>query len=247
MLESSIKEAITLWRAENGFLKSPLRAALIDMDGVLYDSMKYHTLAWQKMMSEQGVECSRDEFYLYEGMTGAATISLLMARNGRPELSDEEVKRLYAIKTEYFRQLGKKEPMPGADRMLEVLRERGIKRVLVTGSAQSSLINALAEDYPGAFLPGMMVTALDVNNGKPHPEPYLRGLEKAGVTNARTIVIENAPLGVRAGRASGCFTVAVTTGPVPREAFVDAGANLIFPSMNEFADALPTLIDIFDE
>ncbi|MBD5217059.1 MAG: HAD-IA family hydrolase [Bacteroidales bacterium] len=247
MLESSIKEAITLWRAENGFLKSPLRAALIDMDGVLYDSMKYHTLAWQKMMSEQGVECSRDEFYLYEGMTGAATISLLMARNGRPVLSDEEVKRLYAIKTEYFRQLGKKEPMPGADRMLEVLRERGIKRVLVTGSAQSSLINALAEDYPGAFLPGMMVTALDVNNGKPHPEPYLRGLEKAGVTNARTIVIENAPLGVRAGRASGCFTVAVTTGPVPREAFVDAGANLIFPSMNEFADALPTLIDIFDE
>lgn len=247
MLESSIKEAITLWRAENGFLKSPLRAALIDMDGVLYDSMKYHTLAWQKMMSEQGVECSRDEFYLYEGMTGAATISLLMARNGRPVLSDEEVKRLYAIKTEYFRQLGKKEPMPGADRMLEVLPERGIKRVLVTGSAQSSLINALAEDYPGAFLPGMMVTALDVNNGKPHPEPYLRGLEKAGVTNARTIVIENAPLGVRAGRASGCFTVAVTTGPVPREAFVDAGANLIFPSMNEFADALPTLIDIFDE
>lgn len=247
MLESSIKEAITLWRAENGFLKSPLRAALIDMDGVLYDSMKYHTLAWQKMMSEQGVECSRDEFYLYEGMTGAATISLLMARNGRPVLSDEEVKRLYAIKTEYFRQLGKKEPMPGADRMLEVLRKRGIKRVLVTGSAQSSLINALAEDYPGAFLPGMMVTALDVNNGKPHPEPYLRGLEKAGVTNARTIVIENAPLGVRAGRASGCFTVAVTTGPVPREAFVDAGANLIFPSMNEFADALPTLIDIFDE
>ncbi|MBD5221231.1 MAG: HAD-IA family hydrolase [Bacteroidales bacterium] len=247
MLESSIKEAITLWRAENGFLKSPLRAALIDMDGVLYDSMKYHTLAWQKMMSEQGVECSRDEFYLYEGMTGAATISLLMARNGRPELSDEEVKRLYAIKTEYFRQLGKKEPMPGADRMLEVLRERGIKRVLVTGSAQSSLINALAEDYPGAFLPEMMVTALDVNNGKPHPEPYLRGLEKAGVKDARTIVIENAPLGVRAGRASGCFTVAVTTGPVPREAFVDAGANLIFPSMNEFADALPTLIDIFDE
>ena len=45
-------------------------AALIDMDGVLYDSMKWHTLAWKKMMESVGVECDRDEFYLYEGMTG---------------------------------------------------------------------------------------------------------------------------------------------------------------------------------
>ena len=40
------------------------------MDGVLYDSMPYHTLAWQQMMREIGVPTDRDEFYLYEGMTG---------------------------------------------------------------------------------------------------------------------------------------------------------------------------------
>ena len=55
-------------------------AALIDMDGVLYDSMKWHTLAWKKMMESVGVECDRDEFYLYEGMTGEATIDLLFRR-----------------------------------------------------------------------------------------------------------------------------------------------------------------------
>ena len=56
------------------------RAALIDMDGVLYDSMKYHTLAWRQMMGEYGLDIPRDEFYLYEGMTGAATIDLIWER-----------------------------------------------------------------------------------------------------------------------------------------------------------------------
>lgn len=51
-------------------------------------------------------------------------------------------------------------------------------------------------------------------------------------------MVENAPLGVRAGKAAGCFTVAVTTGPIPREAFEKEGADLIFPSMGAFADWL---------
>ena len=48
-----------------------IKAALIDMDGVLYDSMKYHTLAWHKVMRREGIDCTRDEFYLYEGMTAS--------------------------------------------------------------------------------------------------------------------------------------------------------------------------------
>ena len=55
------------------------KAALIDMDGTLYDSMPNHTAAWYRMMSEQGIECQRDEFYLYEGATGAATINKLFS------------------------------------------------------------------------------------------------------------------------------------------------------------------------
>ena len=50
------------------------------MDGVLYDSMPGHTLAWKRMMEGIGVECTREEFYLYEGMTGAATVNLLYRR-----------------------------------------------------------------------------------------------------------------------------------------------------------------------
>lgn len=220
-----------------------IKYALIDMDGVLYDSMPWHTLAWQSMMSEIGIRTVRDEFYLYEGMTGKATIDLIFRRElGRPA-SDEEASRLYRRKAEIFVEMGQKPPMPGADRMLRTLIDRGVGRVLVTGSAQGSLLERLNIDYPGAFDAYHRVTALDVRHGKPSAEPYLRGLEKAGVNPEEVIVIENAPLGVRAGKNAGLFTIAVTTGPIPREEFEKEGADLIFPSMEAFADALPGLIE----
>ncbi|MDE6023331.1 MAG: HAD hydrolase-like protein, partial [Muribaculaceae bacterium] len=65
----------------------------------------------------------------------------------------------------------------------------------MTGSGQASLIDSVRKDYPGVFGEGMMVTAHDVTKGKPNPEPYLRGLEKAGVNADEAIVVENAPLG----------------------------------------------------
>lgn len=215
-----------------------IRAALIDMDGVLYDSMPYHARAWHQMMSEQGVQTDPDEFYLYEGMTGVATINLIFERELGHSVSKEEAERLYARKAELFVGAGEKLPMKGADRMLRALRRGGLSRVLVTGSAQTSLLDSLRQDYPGAFLPGMRVTALDVTNGKPDPEPYLKGADIAGVTPREAIVVENAPLGVRAGKASGAFTIAVTTGPIPREEFEKEGADMIFGSMDEFADWL---------
>lgn len=213
-------------------------AALIDMDGVLYDSMKWHTLAWKKMMESVGVECDRDEFYLYEGMTGEATIDLLFRRAFGHGVTSEQAKELYAVKSRYFREFGKKEPMEGADRMLGALERARLRRVLVTGSGQASLLDNINADYPGAFLPGDRVTAHDVVSGKPSPEPYQKGAEIAGADPADCIVIENAPLGVRAGKAAGCFTVAVTTGPIPRSEFEKENADMIFSSMPEFADWL---------
>jgi beta-phosphoglucomutase-like phosphatase (HAD superfamily) len=58
------------------------------------------------------------------------------------------------------------------------------------------------------------------------------GLQKAGNLNPwEAFVIENAPLGVRAGVAAKIFTIAVNTGPLPDEVLEQAGANLVFPTM----------------
>ena len=80
-----------------------------------------------------------------------------------------------------------------------------------------------------------MVTAFDVKYGKPDPEPYLIGLEKAGVQPWEAIVVENASLGVQAGVAARIFTVAVNTGPLPDRVLLDAGADYLLPDMERLA------------
>lgn len=223
-------------------LPAGIKAALIDMDGVLYDSMPFHARSWHRLFTELGVKNSNpDEYYLYEGMKGADTIGMILKRELNQDTTEEEQNEIYRRKAELFKSCGDAKPMPGAAEMLQGLKDLGLTTVLVTGSAQSSLLNGIERDYPGYFPIDRRVTALDVKNGKPHPEPYLRGLEKAGVDVSQAIVVENAPLGVRSAKAAGCFTIAVTTGPIPKEAFEKEGADIIFPDMITFAKWLKNI------
>ena len=212
------------------------------MDGVLYDSMPFHARAWHQLFTELGVTTSDpNEYFLYEGMKGTDTIGMILKRELGIDTTPEERKEIYTRKSKLFYDLGEKKLMKGASEMLHALKDKGLQTVLVTGSAQSSLLDNIERDYPGFFPKERMVTALDVKNGKPHPEPYLRGLEKAGVKTSEAIVVENAPLGVRSAKAAGCFTIAVTTGPIPREVFEKEGADMIFPDMPTFAEWLKNI------
>ncbi|MCM1137843.1 MAG: HAD-IA family hydrolase [Duncaniella sp.] len=235
-------EEIVAFLHRHHYTRVTPRAALIDMDGTLYDSMKNHSAAWYRLMTEAGIRCTRDEFYLYEGRTGASTINLLFNREFHRDATDEEKEDYYHKKTLYFNQLPWVEVMPGAVEMVSVFKDVDIKRVLVTGSGQSSLLNRIPEDFPGLLDETMRVTSRDVKHGKPHPEPYIRAMQLARVTPSQSIVVENAPLGVEAGDKAGAFTIGVTTGPIPKRAMIEAGAAIVFDSMLECADRLPSLL-----
>lgn len=238
-------QAIRHYLEANRLDRLDIKAALIDMDGVLFDSMPLHTLAWKQLADGLGIESSRDEFYLYEGMTGVATVNLLFRRRFGSEPTIEEARRLYKVKAGYFQSMGRPNMMPGAHDMLSCLKREGIERVLVTGSGQPDILRRIDDEYQGLFEQHLRITAADVKHGKPHPEPYLMAQQRVKALPWQTIVIENAPLGVEAGHASGAFTIAITTGPVPKQNFIDSGADLIFDSMPQFAEHLPQLIHLF--
>lgn len=237
-----MKEAVTRYLARTGHSRFVPKAALIDMDGTLINSMKLHTAAWHRMMTELGVSCSQDEFYLYEGMTGAETINMLFRRAFGRDATKQEKTELYARKTGYFNELPRPDIIAGADRMVGVLQANGIIRVLVTGSGQKSNLDRLHADFPGGFADNLRITSHDVEHCKPHPEPYLKAMGLAGVRPWESVAVENAPLGVKSASDAGAFAVAVTTGPVPAEEMWKAGADAVFPSMEIFADALPLLL-----
>ena len=172
------------------------------MDGVLYDSMPSHAQAWYDIMTSYGINCKPDDFYLHEGRTGFSTINILFNEAFGRDATIEERKEIYEKKCIRFAELENSNPMPGAIDVLKKVKEYGITPLIVTGSGQFSLFDKLEANFPGFFKKELMVTAYDVKFGKPHPEPYLMGLEKAGVKASEAIVIENAPLGVESGKAA---------------------------------------------
>ena len=205
------------------------------MDGVLFDSMPNHAYAWSHAMTQFGLEMTAYEAYLHEGRTGSGTIDILAQRYWGRDATKEEIECIYAAKAELFNTLPKPKPMPGALEALTAAKELGCKIVLVTGSGQAKLLESLEQHYPGFFRQELMVTGFDVKHGKPHPEPYLMGLEKAGVKAEEAIVVENAPLGVESAHKAGIFVVAANTGPLEDSILKNAGADIVVPGMYEVA------------
>ena len=212
-----------------------LKAVLFDMDGVLFDSMPNHAYAWSHAMTEYGLQMTREEVYMNEGRTGSGTINMLAQRFWGRDATEEEKQLIYEAKSKVFNSLPEAKPMPGALETLQAVKTKGLKIVLVTGSAQTSLLEKLERSYPGFFHQELMVTGFDVKLGKPYPEPYLKGLQKAGIKPEEGIVVENAPLGVQAGHAAGIFTIAANTGPLADEVLKNAGADIVLPGMMDVA------------
>lgn len=208
-------------------------AVLFDMDGVLYDSMPNHAYCWHHAMKSCGLDISEAQAYEWEGMRGVEVVKILMKEQQGRTITDTEAQELYDIKSDFYATRPTPRMMPGAKELLQQLRNAGKTIVVVTGSGQKSQLDKLVDDYGGLIKRDMIVASKDVSHGKPHPEPYLKGLEKAGVSAADAVVVENAPLGIRAARAAGITTIAVNTGPLPDEMLMAEGASVVYQSMNE--------------
>ena len=230
MLSQSVSDT----KAQGSALR--LRAVLFDMDGVLYNSMSSHAKAWHRAMAEFGYDLPEEEVYMHEGRTGASTVNLVSMRQRGVEETEERIQEIYKVKSTYFNQYPPAEPMPGAYDLLQKIKAQGLKILIVTGSGQHSLLDRLNHHFPDIFCRELMVTAFDVKYGKPHPEPYLMGMQKGDLRPEECVVVENAPLGVRAAKAAGIYTIAVNTGPLPDTALTDEGADALFPSMQALCD-----------
>ena len=228
---------------------------MFDMDGVLFDSMPSHAAAWEKAMRLHGLKLTREDVYMNEGRTGDGTVDLFTLSSWGRRATKAEVEEIYSTKSRIFNAMPEVKPMKGVHLVLQEVTDQGLLPVIVTGSGQRSLLDRLDKEFPGVFSEERMVTAFDVTHGKPSPEPYLKGLEKADaflhknhdrqsegektgthLSAEEALVIENAPLGVQAAKAAGIRVIAVNTGPLPDSVLRDSGADLVLPDMAALLD-----------
>ena len=216
-------------------------AILFDMDGVLYDSMPNHSRAWSQAMEKFGMHMTPHDVYLNEGATGHDTVVRISLRDRGVEATEKEIDDIYGYKASLFRSMPEARVMPGAPEVFRRAAAAGLKILIVTGSGQKNLIERVQRDYEGYITRDRMVTAFEVKRGKPYPDPYLKGLQIAGVPASQAVVVENAPLGIRAAVAAGIDTIAVNTGPLEDEILLAEKPVLLLHSMQELADNLENL------
>ncbi len=236
-------KAINDYKQLQGHSALQLRAVLFDMDGVLFNSMPYHADAWSKVMTDAGFSFSREDVYMNEGRTGADTINTAsLAQFGKPatqELIDELCKAKCAI----FDTYPPTPRMPFALELVQKVKASGLTPMIVTGSGTPTLLDRVQSNFPGLFDENHIISSFNVKRGKPYPDPYLLALERGGLKPDEAIVVENAPLGVTAGVAAGLFTVAANTGPLKDEVLFNAGASLVFPSIQALCDGWEELFN----
>ena len=216
-------------------------AILFDMDGVLYDSMPNHSKAWSQAMEKFGMHMTPHDVYLNEGATGHDTVVRISLRDRGYEASEQEIDDIYGYKAALFRAMPEARVMPGAQEVFRKAADAGLNILIVTGSGQKNLIERVQKDFEGYITRDRMVTAFEVTRGKPYPDPYLKGLSIAGVSATEAVVVENAPLGIRAAVAAGIDTIAVNTGPLEDEILLAEGPASLMHSMQELADRFEKL------
>lgn len=178
-------------------------AVIFDMDGTLIDSTPAVVRAWTTWAGEHGL--TAEELGRHHGVPSANVVRALVSEHRYPaalaRINELEIADVDDIVV-----------LPGAAEALACLV--GAKNAIAT----SCTVPLAKARIAAARLvpPSILVTADDVARGKPAPDPFLEAARRLQVDPTRCLVVEDAPKGLQAAHAAGCFTLAVVT-TTPRD------------------------------
>ncbi|HEY5845395.1 MAG TPA: HAD-IA family hydrolase [Microlunatus sp.] len=184
-------------------------AVIFDMDGTLIDSTPAVLRSWKTWAIEHDVPPA--DLLQHHGIPSAGVVRLLLAEDRQASA----IQRINELELADVRDIV---VLPGAVDALSALRDA--KNAIAT-SCTIPLAKARIE-AADLVPPSVLVTADDVQRGKPAPDPYLEAAARLGVDPSRCLVVEDAPAGLASAREAGCLTLAVVTTTPEDELDADA-------------------------
>jgi len=185
-----------------------IRGVLLDLDGVIVDTLHYHYLAWKHMFEKLGGNVSERTVLLHEGRNSREVLPILM-REAAVHIPEDQQPGFIEEKRAYYRSIVRVTQYPGAFETIDELKRRGYKVALVTACALKNMQHSLDRKHQAHF--DFIITGDEVPRAKPFPDPYLTAARRLGLKPDECMVVENAPLGIEAARNAGMYCVAIQT------------------------------------
>jgi HAD superfamily hydrolase (TIGR01509 family) len=219
------------------FATSDVYLAIFDHDGVLVDSLELHQQAWVELGRRTGLALTPEFIRETFGMTNFSIFRRLLGH----AISDEEMVRYSDQKEVCYRDVarGRIHLMDGVREVLDALKARGVRLAIGSSGVRPNMDLTVHEcGLDGRF--AAIASLEDITRGKPDPEVFLVAAAKAGVEPSRSVVFEDAPVGIQAAKAAGMYAVGLTT-THPSAALQEAGADEVVKNLVGYD--VPSLLD----
>ena len=182
-----------------------IKAFLFDMDGVVIDSEKLYSQSEEKLLAQYGVSFDDSDWLKIKGCTEKQFYDLIYSKFSlnisREELMLQGRKLLKNIFSEQLQY------MDGFNEVYAIIKNKyQLALVTSTGSELADHIDGLLSIYKKF---NIVVNSSNTVLHKPNPEPYLLAMNRLGVKPQECIVIEDSIQGIKAGKAAGCFVIAI--------------------------------------
>jgi HAD superfamily hydrolase (TIGR01509 family) len=204
---------------------SKVKAVLFDMDGVLIDAQEWHYEALNEVLGIFGFTITREMHEdRYDGLSTYRKLEMLSTEVGLPKHIHGMINR---VKQDRTLRIAAQKCFPNVAHqvLISKLQKNGIKVGVVTNSIRQTSEFMLT--YAGIFEHlDILITNQDVKEAKPDPSCYLMAMSKIGVSPEQTIIIEDSPYGIAAGKASGAKVIAV-------ESVQDVNLDLLYNHIPE--------------
>ncbi|MFX0060035.1 MAG: HAD family hydrolase [Candidatus Hodarchaeota archaeon] len=181
---------------------------IFDMDGVLADTGPIHFESWVKMSNEIGIKFTREFF---EKTFGQQSITITRRLVG-PNIKSELIEKWAELKEKYYREMvkDKLKPLPGAIELIKSLNDNNFN-LAVGSSGPPENVKLLLKSLNIKKYFSVIVTAADIKKGKPEPDVFLFASERLNLSPKNCLVIEDAPVGIKAAKKAGMKVIALTT------------------------------------
>lgn len=214
-------------------LKAP-RALIFDMDGVLVDSEPLHKRAKEMAFQEAGIYFPESTYESYKGRPDRTMFHEVLA-----DKSVDEIAELLHRKHQFFEKLEHElQPIPGAVDFVKWAAGR-----YRLGLATSATARNRAAALQGLGIADCFQSVVDTERfqrAKPDPEIFQVAMRDLKLSPTDCWIIEDSLAGVRAAKAAGCFTVAITT-TFDAPSLSAAGADMIVKSFSELEGTMQRL------